>query len=49
MPIVALEAAPMITRYGRKSKPVFKVTGWKAMGSEVPELPQSGEPDELPY
>ena len=49
MPIVALEAAPMVTRYGRKSKPTFKIVGWKATGNEVPELPPSGEPDELPY
>src|SRR5262249_53212717 len=48
MPIVALEAAPMMTRYGRKSKPTFKIVGWKAAANEVPELP-SGEPDELPF
>jgi len=49
MPIVALEAAPMITRYGRKSKPTFKIVGWKAAGNAVPELPPSGEPDEIPW
>jgi hypothetical protein len=49
MPIVALEAAPMITRYGRKSKPTFKIVGWKATGNEVPELPPNAEPDELPW
>jgi len=46
MPIVALEAAPMITKYGRRSKPTFKIVGWKATGNEVPELI---EPDELPF
>jgi len=46
MPIVALEAAPMITRYGRKSKPTFKIIGWKATGNGVPELI---EPAELPF
>jgi hypothetical protein len=38
MPIVALEAAPMMTRYGRKSKPVFKIVGWKAVGSKAPKV-----------
>jgi hypothetical protein len=49
MPIVALEAAPMITRYGRKSKPTFKIVGWKAAGDGVPELPSNEELEELPY
>jgi hypothetical protein len=40
MPIVALEAAPMMTRYGRKSKPIFKIVGWKATGDEVREVKQ---------
>jgi hypothetical protein len=40
MPIVALEAAPMMTRYGRKSKPSFKIVGWKAVGGEVQEVRQ---------
>ena len=52
MPVVSLEAAPMVTRYGRKSKPVFKIVGWKAAGEgvweEQKQLP-SQEPDELPY
>jgi hypothetical protein len=38
MPVVALEAAPMATRFGRKSKPVLKITGWKAIGNKAPEL-----------
>jgi len=46
MPIVALESAPMITKYGRKSKPTFKIVGWKATGDKVPELV---EPEELPF
>jgi hypothetical protein len=47
LPIVALEAAPMITRYGRKSKPTFKIMGWKAADIAVPELlPPSEEPYE---
>jgi hypothetical protein len=52
MPVVSLEAAPMHTKYGRKSKPVFKIVDWKAIGSDVWEeqkqLPPQ-EPDELPY
>ena len=40
MPVVALEAAPMQTRFGRKSKPTFKIVGWKAMDGEVREVRQ---------
>jgi len=48
-PVVSLEAAPMITRFGKKSKPVFRIVDWKATGNEVPELPPNGEPDEIPW
>ena len=52
MPVVSLEAAPMMTRYGRKSKPVFKIVGWKGAGEgvweEQKQLP-SQELDEVPY
>jgi hypothetical protein len=34
VPVVALEAAPMQTRFGRKSKPTFKIVGWKAADGE---------------
>jgi hypothetical protein len=44
MPVVALEAAAMPTRFGRKSKPVLRVIGWKALGNKAPELPPP--PDE---
>jgi hypothetical protein len=30
VPIIELRAAEMPTRYGRKSKPVFKIVAWKA-------------------
>lgn|SRR5262249_10115366 len=44
LPIVALEAAPMVTKYGRKSKPTFRIAGWKAADIAVPELlPPSDE------
>jgi hypothetical protein len=37
VPIVELRAAEMPTKFGRKSKPVFKVVGWKsASGGEAP-------------
>lgn len=42
-PVVSLEAAPMITRFGKKSKPVFRIVDWKAAGSGVRE-----EPKQLP-
>ncbi|PWT93556.1 MAG: hypothetical protein C5B56_00535 [Proteobacteria bacterium] len=48
LPIVALEAAPMMTRYGRKSKPTLKIVGWKAMDDAVPEFPPSEELHEEP-
>jgi len=35
VPVVALEAAPMATKFGRKSKPVLRITGWKSAGSGV--------------
>jgi hypothetical protein len=40
MPVVALEAAPMQTRFGRKSKPAFKIVAWKAADGEVREVRQ---------
>jgi hypothetical protein len=46
MPIVNLEAAPMSTRYGRKSKPVFKIVGWKAINGQMREVQQL---EEAPY
>jgi hypothetical protein len=34
-PIVALEAGPMVTRFGRKSKPVFRIVDWRSVGGEA--------------
>jgi hypothetical protein len=34
VPIVELRAAEMPTKYGRKSKPVFKIVGWKTADAE---------------
>ena len=36
VPIVELQAAEMPTKYGRKSKPVFKVIGWKSADGDKP-------------
>lgn len=47
MPIVALEAAPMMTRYGRKSKPTFKIVGWKAIDGKVREVRQLTSAQEM--
>ena len=43
-PIVELGSADMETRYGRKSRPVFKIIGWKG-GEELAQLtpPAAGE------
>jgi hypothetical protein len=34
-PIVELRAAPMPTKFGPKSKPMFKIVGWKTAGGEA--------------
>jgi hypothetical protein len=36
VPIVELQAAEMPTKHGRKSKPVFKVVGWKSADGDKP-------------
>jgi hypothetical protein len=42
VPVVELDAVPMQTKYGRKSKPFFKVIGWKGgelgSGDDVPQI-----------
>jgi hypothetical protein len=42
VPIVELQAAEMATKFGRKSKPVFKVVGWKRGGDDDGALPTEG-------
>ena len=61
VPIVELRAAEMPTKYGRKSKPVFKIVGWKpADGARVAEreispreakrlVDESEMNDDIPY
>jgi hypothetical protein len=57
VPIVSLESAPMQTRYGRKSKPVLRIVGWKrAADAGVWDSPQLALPslaqedgDGVPY
>ena len=36
VPIVELRAAEMPTKFGRKSKPLLKVVGWKTANAEPP-------------
>jgi hypothetical protein len=38
VPVVELRAAEMPTKHGRKSKPVFKVVGWKTASGEREEI-----------
>jgi hypothetical protein len=38
VPVVELHAAPMLTKFGRKSKPFFKVVDWR--GGETTTTPQ---------
>jgi hypothetical protein len=49
LPVVALEAAAMHTKFGRKSKPVFKIVDWKAIGSGVwdAQLPPPAADEEI--
>ena len=35
VPVVELGAAPMSTKYGRKSKPTLKVVGWRSTDASV--------------
>jgi hypothetical protein len=57
VPVVALRSAPMMTRFGRKSRPVLQVVGWRG-GSDTAEQPAkqlAGPPlkkeldDEIPW
>jgi hypothetical protein len=40
LPVVELQAAAMPTRFGRKSKPIFKIMDWKTVGAGVWDAPQ---------
>jgi hypothetical protein len=44
VPVVQLEAAPMQTRFGRKSKPLFKVIGWKSPSGDGGTAPGGAAP-----
>ena len=52
-PIVELGSAPMQTKFGRKSKPVFKIVKWYGGGSEPKEIAppslQGETSDEIPF
>lgn len=45
VPVVELGAAPMQTRYGKKSKPVLKIVGWKMLGGDLRELKELSPPE----
>jgi hypothetical protein len=59
VPLVELGAAPMSTRFGRKSKPTLKVVGWQTAAASVvieqPKLPpatvdrSSDMDDDIPF
>jgi hypothetical protein len=38
VPIVELKAVEMKTKFGRKSKPLFRVVGWKNASAKAPEI-----------
>jgi hypothetical protein len=47
LPVIELQAVEMPTRFGRKSKPVFKVIGWKrGSGADEGLLPSEGNEPE---
>ena len=57
VPVVSLDAAPMQTKYGRKSKPVLRVVGWKGGAKGKPQQLIETKPagaradmdDEIPF
>jgi hypothetical protein len=54
VPLVELCAAPMLTKFGRKSKPHLKVVDWRNTGAEDVERPHLTEServldDQLPF
>jgi hypothetical protein len=52
VPVVGLYAAEMPTRFGRKSKPTFKIIGWKSAGgtADLKQLTHAEElNDEIPH
>jgi hypothetical protein len=56
VPVVALDAAPMQTKYGRKSKPVLRIVGWKGGAIDEPQQLIEANPargrdmdDEIPF
>jgi len=44
VPVVELGAAPMQTRYGKKSKPKLTIVGWKMLGGDLRELKELPPP-----
>ena len=49
VPIVELRAAPMLTKFGRKSRPWFKVVDWRRGGDGVPSSSNGGTPPQLEH
>ena len=56
VPVVALDVAPMTTKYGRKSKPVLRIVGWKGSAEGEPRQLITKPPgsrgdmdDEIPF
>jgi hypothetical protein len=45
LPVVELQALPWPTRYGRKSKPLFKIVDWRTSGDGVWDAPQLPSPE----
>ena len=44
VPVVELGAAPMQTKYGKKSKPTLTIIGWKIVGGDLRELKELPAP-----
>src|SRR5262249_24572648 len=43
VPVVELRAAPMLTRFGRKSRPLFKIVDWRLDDVLKPGSPKKGD------
>jgi hypothetical protein len=49
VPVVELHAAPMLTKFGRKSRPWFKVVDWRRGGDGASSPSNGGKPPQLEH
>jgi hypothetical protein len=39
VPLIKLTTAPMVTRFGKRQRPAFEITGWRRLGGDLPQEP----------